>query len=149
MKIDFYSGLGFALELLANSDYHRRFPCRDYFQVEILPPLWRGQVRFHLSESGEPTAMVTWAWLSEDSEREVHATGRALRQDEWSGGERLFFNDWIAPYGNVLDVLRDIDRNVFPNEVGTSMRRNPDGSVRRINRWKGRNRREENRRSIA
>lgn len=28
---------------------------------------------------------------------------------------------------------------VFPDEIATSLRRRPDGSVRRINRWTGAN----------
>jgi len=78
--------------------------------------------------------MVTWAWLSEPVEREVHATGRALAAHEWNCGNRLFFNDWVSPYGNAREIRRDI-MQVFPVDLATSLRRNLDGSVRRINRW--------------
>lgn len=135
--IDHYASAGFALELLAQSDYHREFALGDYYRAEILPALLCSQTRFYLTEEGVPTAMVTWAWLSETVEREVHASGRALRDKEWQSGDRLFFNDWITPYDNIRDVLHDMTHNVFPNEVATSLRRNPDGSVRRVNRWTG------------
>jgi cytolysin-activating lysine-acyltransferase len=46
--VDCYSGVGYALELLAQSEYHRQFPVGDYLRVEILPPLWHGQIRFYL-----------------------------------------------------------------------------------------------------
>jgi len=29
---------------------------------------------------------------------------------------------------------------VFPDEIASSLRRTPDGSVRRVNKWTGRNR---------
>lgn len=108
-----------------------------YVDVEILPPLWRHQVRFYLTPEGVPTAMVTWAWLSEEVEREVHGTGRALIGDEWTCGDRLFFNDWITPYGNIREVTHDMTHRIFPDAVATSLRRWPDGSVRRIKRWTG------------
>lgn len=136
-EIDLYASVGYAFELLARSEYHRRFSHGVYLEVEILPALRLGQARFYLTPEGIPTAMVTWAWLSEAVERDVHATGRALKADEWNCGDRLFCNDWLTPYGNLREIVHDITENVFPNAVATSLRRNPDGSVRRINRWTG------------
>lgn len=137
VNIDHYASTGFALELLAQSEYHKQHKLGYYFSTEILPALWNGQVRFYLTKEGIPTAMVTWGWLSEDVQQEIHATGRALTEEEWNCGDRLFFNDWITPYGNIREVLHDMTHNIFPDEVATSLRRNPDGSVRRINRWTG------------
>lgn len=137
VNIDYYASVGYALELLARSEYHRQFSLGSYFRVEILPAFWCGQVRFYLTPEGVPTAMVTWARLTPEVQTEVHATGRALAGKEWTGGDRLFFNDWITPYGNTREVLHDMTHNIFPNEIATSLRRNQDGSVRRINRWTG------------
>lgn len=139
VNIDNYASVGYALELLAQSEYHRQYKLGDYFRVEILPALWCGQVRFYVTADAVPLAMVTWAWLSISVEEDLHATGRALDSDEWNCGDRLFFNDWITPYNNTREVLHDMTHNIFPNEVATSLRRNPDGTVRRINRWTGLN----------
>ena len=134
---DLHACAGYALELLAQSAYHKRQPAGRYFRTEILPPLLAGQARFYLTGEGIPGAMATWAWLSEEVEREVHETGRALEHEEWRCGSRLFFNDWVAPCGHSREAQRDMARSVFPGEAATSIRRNPDGSVRRINRWTG------------
>ncbi len=141
VNIDYYASTGYALELLARSEYHRQFKLGDYFRVEILPALWCGQARFYLTDGGMPTALVTWAWLSQDVEHDVHTTGRALTQGEWACGDRLFFNDWITPYANIREVLHDMTHNIFPDEVATSLRRHRDGSTRSVNRWTGVNRR--------
>lgn len=137
VSVDHYASVGYALELLATSEYHCQFALGDYLDVEILPALRCGQARFYLTDRGAPTAMVTWAWLSREVEHEVHGTGRALAEDEWKCGDRLFFNDWITPHGNIRDVLHDMTHRIFPSEVATSLRRNPDGTVRRVNRWTG------------
>ena len=65
MIAECYSGFGFAVELLAHSEYHRNFEMGAYLEIEVLPPLWCNQARYYLSHDGSPTAMVTWAWLSE------------------------------------------------------------------------------------
>lgn len=137
VKIDYYSSVGYALELLAQSPYHRQHKLGDYFRTEILPAIWAGQIRFYVTDQGLPSAMATWAWLSKDVEADIHVTGRALTRDEWNCGDRLFFNDWVTPYGNIREIVHDMTHNIFPEEVATSLRRNPDGSVRRINRWTG------------
>jgi cytolysin-activating lysine-acyltransferase len=137
VNIDYYAGVGYALELLAQSEYHKKFSLGDYLCVEILPALWCGQSRFYLTPEGIPAAMVTWAWLTEETLREIEATGRALGQNEWTGGDRLFLNDWISPYGNVREYARDLMENLFPQvTAATSIRRNQDGSVRWVNRWR-------------
>ena len=137
VNLDYYASAGFALELLAQSPYHKRLALGDYFRTEVLPALWAKQTRFYLTTEGVPTAMVTWAWLNADVENDVHATGRALTREEWKCGDRLFFNDWITPYNNIKEVAHDLTHNIFANEVATSLRRNPDSTVRRVNRWTG------------
>jgi cytolysin-activating lysine-acyltransferase len=137
VSIDYFASVGYALELLAQSPYHRQHKLGDYFRAEVLPALWAGQCRFYVTQEGLPTAMVTWAWLSAEVEREIHASGRSLSRSEWACGDRLFFNDWITPYGNIREVAHDMTHNIFPDQIATSLRRNMDGSVRRINRWTG------------
>ena len=73
VTLDYYASAGFALELLALSPYHKSLPTGDYFRTEILPPLWANQTRFYLTEEGIPTAMVTWAWLDAEVEKDLGA----------------------------------------------------------------------------
>ncbi|WP_299548639.1 toxin-activating lysine-acyltransferase [uncultured Tateyamaria sp.] len=137
VTVDYYAGVGYALELLARSEYHRQFQLGRYLRVEVLPALHSSQSRFYLNGDSIPVGMVTWAWLSPQVEAEIHQTGRALAQPEWNCGDRLFFNDWITPYQNMREVLHDMTYVVFPDKVATSLRRNQDRSVRRINKWTG------------
>ncbi len=147
--MDHYAHAGYAVELLAQSDYHKRHDLSSYLQTEVFPAFWHRQYRFYFDDGQKPTALITWAWITEEVERDVHATGRALGQREWTGGDRIFFNDWITPYNNIREVMYDISHNVFPDVVATSLRRNPDGSVRRINRWTGVNRRRSKRKQVS
>ncbi|MBO6792103.1 MAG: toxin-activating lysine-acyltransferase [Dinoroseobacter sp.] len=148
IQIDFYSTVGVALELLSESKYHREQPMHHYIGCEIMPPLLKGQVKVYLDVNDRPVGIVTWAWLSSDVQREIHATGRCLEENEWDCGDNLFFNDWITPLGNARHITKDMTHNVFPDQIATSLRRNGDGSVRRINRWTGINIRSRNRKGI-
>ncbi|MEL6510386.1 MAG: toxin-activating lysine-acyltransferase [Pseudomonadota bacterium] len=140
--LDPYISVGAALELLAQSKYHKQHDLRQYFSVEIMPALRRNQMRLYMTDDGVATALVTWAWLSKEVEEEIHKTGRALTEAEWTCGDRLFFNDWVTPYGNLREVVRDMTETAFPDQVASSLRRHMDGTVRRVNRWTGKSVRE-------
>ncbi|EKF17517.1 toxin-activating lysine-acyltransferase [Nitratireductor pacificus] len=128
--IDLYAGIGYALELLARSDYHRAFPASPYIAVEILPPLNRGQFRFYLADDHVPQGMVTWAWLDGAVEEEILQTCRALHAHEWNCGPCLFINDFIAPHGNSRAVIHDLKSCGFLTERVSGIRRHRDGSLR-------------------
>ncbi|MCC5777502.1 toxin-activating lysine-acyltransferase [Nitratireductor sp. B36] len=134
--IDLYSGVGYALELLARSGNHRGFPVKRYLDVEILPPLHLGQARFYLTPDGIPTGFVSWAFVDLETEKTILQTGRALAFHEWRSGDRLFFNDFIAPYGTAREIISDLRKNIFPGCRATSVRRASDGALRSVKRWR-------------
>lgn len=139
LKFDALTALGIAIGQLAASPYHCQFKLSYYLPVEILPPLKASQLRCFLDAEGTPVGLTTWAWLSDTQRRDIHETGRALQPDEWKGGSHPFVNDWITEpraFRAVMTEKRDV---IFPDHIVSSLRRNPDGSVRRINKWVGRN----------
>jgi cytolysin-activating lysine-acyltransferase len=135
---DFYMQVGQILELLAHSDYHRQHPTIDYCLVEIFPAINCGQVKVYVTPDGKPFGFVTWAWLTQVTEQEILTTGRALRVDEWKCGSHLFFNDWVAPFGSLRQMVHDLRANIFPDQKqASSIRRNANASIRKVNRWWG------------
>ena len=136
-SFDVLTALGIAVHQLAGSPYHRQFPLSAYLPVEILPPVEGGQIRCYADTSGSPLGVVTWAWLSNDAVPDVHATGRSLASEEWSSGNNLFFNDWITHKTAFRPAMNEMCNHLFADCIATSLRRNQDGSVRRVNRWIG------------
>lgn len=129
--------IGLAIHLLAGSPYHRQFPVARYLPVEILPPFRLGQAQIYLDARRRPVGLVTWARVSRDILCDVLATGRALQEDEWNSGSQVFINDWITEESAFRAVVTDVETRLFPYEVATSLRRTPEGGVRRVNRWRG------------
>ncbi|QPH53883.1 toxin-activating lysine-acyltransferase [Pontivivens ytuae] len=111
--------MGYALELLARSQGHRSFPLGFYVRRHILPAFDHGQTRFFFDGSGMPRALVTWACLSEEVEWESQQTLRPLEFDEWNCGDRIVFNDWIVPYGNLEQVVADITTILAPESMAS------------------------------
>ena len=136
-SFDAFAAIGLAVHHLSQSTYHRNFKLSYYLPVEILPAIKTGQLETFVLEDGTPVGLVTWARLSKSSEKDIFATGRALRECEWRSGTRLFFNDWITERSAFRRIVRELSSNVFPHDIASSLRRNQNGTVRRINRWRG------------
>ena len=137
---DRFWALGLMLTALARADYHRGFPVEHYVRVELIPALERQQFWCFWDADGQP-GFVTWAWVSPAVQDRLHDHGHALGPKDWQTGSQLFFNDWVTPDGLVRAALRFCTRDIFPDDVATSLRRHPDASIRKINRWTGVNRR--------
>ena len=134
--VDPYVGIGFALELLKASPYHRNKELGAYFRSQILQPLTIKQIKFYTTMDGLPCGMIVWARISEEVRREIHLTGRSLSSNEWSCGKHVFINDFIDMANNSRAMIRDMMSNVVPDaKIASSLRRNSDGSVRKVNRW--------------
>ena len=139
LKFDALTALGMTIQQLATSPYHQQFKLSYYLPVEILPPLKVEQYRCFLGAEGKAQGIVAWAWLNDVANKEVHISGRALAASEWSSGPHLFFNDWITVPEVFRATMTHMTHKVFPNATASSLRRNLDGSIRRINKWIGRN----------
>lgn len=139
LKFDALAALGMAIQQLATSAYHQKFKLSYYLPIEILPPLMAKQVQCYVGLDGNPLGLVTWAWLSKPVQTDLHSSGRALEAVEWSEGFRLFFNDWITEPAAFRAAMTHMTERKFPDEIASSLRRNPDGSVRRVNKWVGKN----------
>lgn len=140
LKFDALTALGMTIQQLATSTYHQQFKLSYYLPVEILPSLMAKQVQCYVGSDGSPLGLVTWAWLSKPVQNDLHSSGRALEDVEWSEGSCLFFNDWITEPTAFRAAMTHMTERKFPDEIASSLRRNPDGSVRRVNKWVGKNR---------
>ncbi len=62
--------------------------------------------------------------------------GELLSDADWQNGKYVWFIDCVAPYGHAAGMVRDMQRNIFPNQhYCYAVRRNEDGEIRKITRW--------------
>ena len=132
-----YAQLGICYELLAHSNTHNGFRAGRYLNLQFIPPLLRQQIRIYFNEKAEPVGVVTWGWVTALTKKEMIENSRNIRADEWYGGDNLLFNDFVAPYGGVRAIIADLTANIFPQYKAFSVRRNADGTVRKVNHWIG------------
>jgi cytolysin-activating lysine-acyltransferase len=128
--------LGAMTWLMSQSPYHRHWTAHD-IHTEIVPALILQQYRIYQDEAGNPVGFVTWAELTADAVEALTTRRRTLQFDDWRAGDTLLFNDFVAPFGHGTWMVNELRQHVFPDRSALSLRRNPDGSIRKINRWWG------------
>lgn len=109
----------------------------DGFIRNFMPPIHRGQFKVYKNSEGRLTGIVTWAYVSNENDRRLREIGATPPMDAWSDGPNLWIIDLIAPFGDAMSISRDLQCSVFADwrEPVWALRRKPDGTVRKVNRW--------------
>ena len=103
----------------------------------LLPPVALGQYEL-IERDGMPVAYCSWAWLSAEAEMRYMVDSSMIQLSDWNGGDRLWFADWVAPFGaaDSLALRRAVARR-FPHEVARAIRVKPGKTNARVMEFKG------------
>ncbi|MFO2466512.1 toxin-activating lysine-acyltransferase [Pseudomonas sp. 15FMM2] len=104
--------LGAAVWLWMHSPTHREAPLHT-LNALLLPAI--GNRQFVIgSEHGRPVFYAAWAWFSVEAEqRYLQNPAITLAQEDWNSGDRLWFLDWITPFGHSARLARLVQRHLF------------------------------------
>ena len=91
-----YGTLGRMVWLWSNSELHKTWPVGLQARF-ALPAAMTGQ-HCILEREGVPRAYCSWAFLTAEAETRMVLNPNALRPEDWTAGDRLWFIDWIAPF---------------------------------------------------
>lgn len=116
--------------LMTQSPLHRKWAIASLLQW-VLPALLNKQYRVY-SRNGKPVAYVSWAWLSQEKETAYALNPRCLQPVDWKSGSRLWIVDLVSPFGATKEVIQDLRRNIFRDEVGRALRVKPGSEEMRI-----------------
>lgn len=122
--------------LWANSSLHRNWPV-SLLAINILPAIYTNQYIL-LTRNDYPIAYCSWASLSLKNEVKYINDVTSLTVDDWVSGERKWFIDWIAPFGDSY-VLYKYVRKRFPNELFRAIRVNINNNIGKISEFHGGN----------
>lgn len=135
-KMTTQESLGAMIFLMSKSDYHQDWPLH-YINEDLLPAVHYKQFKIYFGESGEPNGFVTWAWINDDFKNKLTSDGNAITGEQWNSGENLYIADFVAPFGNAREMIRDLRNNEFSSEKAFGLRRSKDGHVKKICYWRG------------
>ena len=122
--------LGEIIWLLGYSDLHQSWPIGSIRQW-VIPALHHNQFRLYRRD-GRPRGYVSWAWMSKDVEQRYVLDTPSFRLEDWKSGEHAWIIDFVAPFGDAREILRDLKYNLFADEVGRYLRVRPGSKTMQI-----------------
>lgn len=121
------------IQLLKDSDYHRTWSAEDVKRI-IFPLLQKKQALFAYDDGIQ--AMVTWAYIDPEVSKGYLEGTQKLSSEALTGSTGdLWAIDFIAPYGNVKDVIRSFTerfKELHPEHTSAQMFRRSKNYASRI-----------------
>lgn len=92
-----------------------------------------------IEEKGRPIFFLSWAWMSEEAERRYLTQETVvLPEEDWCNGDRMWFRDFIAPFGHAEALFRLVREEIFPHHVARFLWHRGNEKGRRIKTFYGR-----------
>lgn len=128
--------LGSAVWLWLHSACHRDIPLHA-LNALLLPAISHRQ--FILGrQNGRPVFYVAFSNLSLEAEaRYLSQPAICMPAADWNSGERIWFNDWVAPFGHSVPVSRVLQRHFFANRCGRALYHRGEQRGLRIKKFQG------------
>ncbi|HBC0989164.1 TPA: toxin-activating lysine-acyltransferase [Morganella morganii] len=105
--------LGASVWLWMHSPLHRDAPLHAL--PTLLLPIIKRQQYVLVSEQERPVFFLSWAWMSLDSEaRYLTLPAIHMFETDWGSGDRMWFCDWIAPFGHTRAMNTLMRHDIFP-----------------------------------
>lgn len=122
---------GMAAWLWTQSELHRDWPTH-LLGITIWPAVMQRQFLLARDKDLRPVAFVSWAKLDASRERKYLYDPNSLQFEDWTSGDRIWFVDWITPFGATRAVARKIENDIFPDDAGHSLHVKKNQSTGRI-----------------
>lgn len=128
--MDKFKTLGQALWLYACSPLHRVWPIESAVHY-IIPPIELGQFSLLVGSDGLPRGWASWAWFNKDVEKRYILDPNSLQESDWKSGDRLWFIDFISPFGfkDTVRLRRLMGEIHGQNYLARSIRLRRDGKA--------------------
>ena len=138
--------LGAAVWLWMHAQPHRTMPLHALSNL-MLPALRSGQfilalaapshTSAHSAQTPRPVAYLAWAYFSAEAEsRYLNRPALAMRESDWCSGERMWFTDFLAPFGHAR-AFRTAVRQLLPNFFARALYHRGDERGLRVQHFRG------------
>ena len=117
--------LGAAVWLMLSSGAHKHLFVTD-FEWLVVPPILAKQFRL-FRRNNVPVGFISWALLDDEVEARIINGSVKLAPNEWTKGKKFWIIDVIAPFGGGDDMLKDLKKNIFKDEVVKFIQADEDG----------------------
>jgi cytolysin-activating lysine-acyltransferase len=132
-----FSVLGKIAWLWMSSPLHRPWTV-DLLSRFVLPAIESNQYLL-IERDNFPVAYCSWAFLNQSAEVKYMIDPSHIHPEDWVGGDRLWFVDWVAPFsrGDSISMKNQLIE-MFPHSLARAIRVKRDKTNARVMEFKGR-----------
>ena len=134
--MDKFSELGSIAWLWTNLELHQNWPL-SLFSTNVIPAIETQQYVL-LVRDGMPIAYCSWARLNLETEVKYINDVTSLKLEDWQSGDRYWFIDWIAPFGDSYLLTKHM-RKLFSDGLFRAIRVDAGSPNGKISEFYGRN----------
>jgi cytolysin-activating lysine-acyltransferase len=117
--------LGTVAWLLLHSELHKNLPISQLATM-YLPAIKSGQYILGI-ENDTAIFYTSWANMSFEEERLFLLHGPlSITPQSWQSGNRMWFMDWIAPFGHSHQIRKYLRAHVWRNTLARAIYLSPD-----------------------
>jgi cytolysin-activating lysine-acyltransferase len=103
----------------------------------LLAPLHNDQYILGL-QAGKPIFFASWARFSLEAEQKyIASSGGFIDGQAWLSGDRLWFLDWVAPFGHTKLLKKTLNERCFPHTCGRFLYHKGDKTGLKIKQCSG------------
>jgi cytolysin-activating lysine-acyltransferase len=117
--------------LWTKSPMHQTWAIQSFSQY-VWPAMMNRQFLLARDQKNGPMAYVSWAKFNAETEKKYLRNVNSIEPSDWNSGDRIWFIDWIAPFGGSRRVAKKIEYDIFPNDAGHSIRAKMNSKTGRI-----------------
>ncbi|MCF6687976.1 toxin-activating lysine-acyltransferase [Raoultella terrigena] len=129
--------LGASVWLWMHSPMHRDAPLHA-LPTLLLPIIKRRQYVL-VVENDRPAFFLSWAWLNQESEaRYLTRPSIEMRETDWNSGDRMWFCDWIAPFGHTAAMNALMRQDIFADHCARALYHRGEQRGKRVVMFHGR-----------
>jgi len=132
-----FSVLGKIASLWMNSPLHR--PWTVNLLARFTLPAIEANQYILIQRDGQPVAYCSWAFLTKRAEFKYITDASHIRAADWTGGDRLWFVDWVAPFSKVDSIhMKNELIDKFPYSLARAIRVKKQKKYARVLEFRGR-----------
>lgn len=125
--------LAAAVWLMGQTATYQNYTVADLHRL-LFPPISLEQYRVYYLD-GRPHGFASWAFLTPEARDGYLERTRKLQPGDWNAGDELWFIDFIAPFGGVRAIVRDLYKVHAGAQVAFAARTYGTGQVQRTGRF--------------
>ena len=129
--------LGEVVTLLMQSKLHCSSYVLDIYN-HILPPIDHNQFRIY-RKGVYPVGFVSWAFLTKEKAESYLKGEYSVKIDDWNCGDNMIYTDFIAPFGDMRAIAKDLTHNIFPDTISRSVKVSKKGKIDSVKTFYGKN----------